>query len=52
MICPLGVKDGFSVVEDYEHLRGGKEGSQESHIVRVFDPRTDDLGEAGEEMKA
>jgi hypothetical protein len=52
VICSLRVKNGLGVVEDYEHLLGGKEGAQGCHILRVFDPRTDDLGETGEEMSA
>jgi hypothetical protein len=48
----LRVENGLGVVEDYEHLLGGKKGPQGCQILRVFDSRTDDLGETGEEMSA
>ena len=46
------VKHGLGVVQDYEHLLGGKEGSQRCKVLGVFDPRTDDLGESGQEVGA
>ena len=52
MIWSLWVKDGLGVVEDYEHILGGKEGSEGCHILGVLDSRTDDLGETGQEMGA
>ena len=52
MIRPLRVEDRLGAVKDYDHLLGGEQGSQGSHILQVFDPRTDDLREAGEEMRA
>ena len=48
----MGVENGLGIIENYEHLLGGKEGSKGFHILGIFDPRTDDLGETGEEMGA
>ena len=44
------VENGLGVVKDFEHLLGGKEGSQGRKVFRIFDPRTDDLGESGKEV--
>ena len=52
VIWPLWVEDGLGIVEDYEHLLGGKEGSEGRYILGVLDSRTDDLGETGQEMRA
>ena len=52
VVCSLRVKNGIGIVEDYKHFRRRKEGSQECHVLRVFDPCTDGLGEMGEEMGA
>ena len=49
-VGPLGVEDGLGVIEDYEHLLGDKEGSQGGETLGVFEPCTDDLRKAGEEM--
>ena len=51
VIWSLGVENGLGVVEDYEYVLGGKKGAQRCQVLRVFDPCTNDLGEAGEEMK-
>ena len=51
IICSLRVKDRLGIVEDYDHLLGRQQGSQGCYILRVFNPRANDLGEAGEEMK-
>ena len=47
----MWVEDGLGTVEYYEHLLGGKK-AVGCQILRIFDPRTDDLGETGEEMSA
>ena len=44
------VEDGLGVVEDYEHLFGGKDGPKGSQVLGVFDLGTDDLRESGKEM--
>jgi hypothetical protein len=51
VIWPLRVKNRLGIVEDYDHLLGGKQGPQGSHILRVFDTRADDFGETSEEMR-
>jgi hypothetical protein len=49
-IWSFGVQNGLSVVEDKKHIFGGKEGSQGSQVLEIFNPRTDNLGESGKEM--
>jgi hypothetical protein len=51
-IWSFGIENGFCVVEDYEGLLGGKEGSQRCQVLGVFNPCADDFGESGEEMGA
>ena len=48
----LGVNNGLGVVEDDEHLLGGKKRPQECQVLGVLNPCTNDLGESGEEMRA
>jgi hypothetical protein len=50
VIWSLGIENRLGIVEDYDHLLGGKKGTQGCQILRVFDPRTDDLGQSSEEM--
>ena len=47
---PLWVDDGFGVVENYNHLPRGQEGSQGPQVFGVLYPRADGLGELAEEM--
>jgi hypothetical protein len=49
-IRSLGVENRFGVIEDDEHIPGGKEWSERCETLWIFDPRSNDLGEAGEEM--
>jgi hypothetical protein len=47
----LGIENRLGVVEDYEHLPGRKGGPQWYQVLGIFNPRTDDFGESGEEMR-
>ena len=47
---PLGVEDGFSIVEDHEHLLRGQVLSQGGQVLGVLDACADDLGEAAKKM--
>ena len=46
----MGVEDRFGIVENYEDLLGGKEGSEGSQIIWILDACTDDLGEPCEKV--
>ena len=46
----FGVENGLGVVEHYQHLRGGKQGSKWCQVLGIFDAGTDDLGQPGKEM--
>ena len=48
----MWVKDGFSVVEDQDHLLRGQEGLKGGQTLRIFDPCADHLGESAEEVGA
>ena len=48
----FGVENRLGIVEDYEHLLGGKERSQGRKVLDIFDSRANDLGESGKEMRA
>jgi hypothetical protein len=50
--CFFGVENGLGVVEDYEHVLGGKQGSEGCEILGIFNPRTEDPGESGKEIGA
>jgi hypothetical protein len=52
VVQSLWVEDRLGVVKDYQDRLGGKEGPKGCHVLRVFDARADDLGEASEEMSA
>ena len=51
MVRSLRVKNRLDIVEDYDHLFGGKDGPQGCHILRVFNPGAHDLRETGKEMR-
>jgi hypothetical protein len=48
----LRVENGLGIVEDDEHLRGGKGRPQGCEVLGIFDPNTDDLRQSGKEMSA
>ena len=39
-VCSLGVEDQLGIVENYEHLLGGKKGSEGSQIIGILDTCT------------
>ena len=50
-ISSLWVKDRFGVVKEQDHDFRGQEWLEGCQILRIFDTRTDDLGELGEEIE-
>ena len=46
----MWVKDRLGIVENYEDLLGGKEGSEGSQVIGIVDACTDDLGEPCEKV--
>jgi hypothetical protein len=49
-VGPLRIEDGFRVVEEDDHLPRGQKGLEGNQSFRVFDARTNDLGESVEKM--
>ena len=50
-IRSLGIENRLDIVEDDEHLPGGKEGSEGSQILGVIDPCANNFREPGEEVR-